>query len=638
MERPNTDLLSKCQQPQILKSLDPKELISLCEELRYCLVETLNEIGGHFAGSLGVVELTVALHYIFDTPDDRLIWDVGHQTYIHKMLTGRLKSLKSIRKTGGLSGFPSRFESEYDTFGVGHSSTSISAALGMSLASAQQGHHRRVVAIIGDGSLTAGMAFEALNHAGAAKANILVILNDNGMSIAPNVGALSKTMREYEASPFYENVLSQGKKLLKILPSSFQTMARQTKQHVKELLQPGSFFRELGFSYSGPIDGHNINDLLSQLALLKDQKGPHLLHVLTKKGKGYAAAEADPVKYHAVSTGFLNPSSNISTSRPTYSDVFGQWICDMAQNDSRLVAITAATGEGSGLYKFSKKFPHRYYDVGIAEQHSITFAAGLACEGLKPVVAIYSTFLQRAYDQLIHDVALQNLPVLFAIDRSGLVGADGPTHAGSFDLSYLRCIPNLIIMTPSDENECRQMLYTGFLQPMPVAVRYPRGIGSGVDVQLAMQSIPIGQSEILREGHKIAFLVFGTLLPVAQRIAEEIGASVVNMRFVKPLDTQMIQECAKTHELLVTLEENVIKGGAGSGVNEYLHRIGSKCSVYNFGLPDQFLPHGHSEEQLAWSNLTAESILHTLTSLYPKLIHKNLIFLTNKKKSKAARR
>jgi len=627
------DLLEHCENPYVLKTLDVAQLPILCQQLRQYLLKMLNEVGGHCAASLGVVELTVALHYIFNTPDDRFVWDVGHQAYIHKMLTNRAQLFQTLRKEGGISGFPARAESEYDAFGVGHSSTSISAALGMALANAHQGNARKTVAIIGDGALTAGMAFEALNHAGDVNADMLVILNDNGLSISPNVGALAKTMQQYAPNALYQTVQQSGRKLLDFMPTPLKSLMYRTKQHMDELLQPGSFFTELGFAYTGPVDGHDLSTLLEHLKNLKEQSGPRVLHVLTQKGKGYAPAEADPIKYHAVSTGFMRPRIETempaAAPKPTYSDVFAQWVCDMAQNDARLVALTAATCEGSGLVKFSEQFPSRYYDVGIAEQHCVTFAAGLACEGLKPVVAMYSTFLQRAYDQAIHDVALQQLPVLFAVDRGGLVGADGPTHTGAFDLSFLRCVPNFIVMAPADVNECRHMLYTGFIQNGPVAVRYPRGNSAIAAVDATMSAIPIGRAQVLKEGQRIAILNFGSLLDVAAQVAQEIDATLVNMRFVKPLDVELIQKLVQSHALLVTIEENVIQGGAGSGVNEYLHHAGLDCKIYNFGLPDRFLPQAERGEQLAWCGLTAEGIIQSLAVRYPKLVHKNLIYLGN---------
>jgi 1-deoxy-D-xylulose-5-phosphate synthase len=616
-------LLSQCHTPHELRQLNPEFLPKLCQELRDYLIDTLNQTGGHFGASLGVVELTVALHYVFNTPLDRLVWDVGHQAYIHKILTGRRDQFSTLRRKDGLSGFPARYESEYDAFGVGHSSTSISAALGMALANKLNGGQAKSVAVIGDGALTAGMAFEALNHAGDLKTDLLVILNDNGMSISPNVGALSKNISQQINTDLYQTVLKNGKKLMHLIPSPLRQFALRTKQQVDELMQTGAFFTELGFSYYGPIDGHDLEELIEILTLLKDEKGPRLLHVITKKGKGFAPAEADPIKYHAVSSKFLHSVGKTKAKQwPTYSEVFGQWICDMAQNDSRLVAITPATREGSGLMKFSQRFPERYYDVGIAEQHSVTLAAGLACEGLKPVVSIYSTFLQRAYDQLIHDIALQELPVLFAIDRGGLVGNDGATHAGCFDLSYLRCIPNMVIMAPTDENECRQMLYTGFMHEGPAAVRYPRGFGMGISVEPLMQACPIGKAKVVREGKRIAILVFGALMSLGQQVAEEIDATLVNMRFVKPLDKDLLTKLALSHELFITLEENVIQGGAGSGVAEYLNAVGLSCPIYHFGLPDQFIAHAEHHEQLQQCELTLPAILRTLAKIYPKLLKK----------------
>lgn len=614
-------LLAGIQSPPDLRTLAEAELAPLCQELRQFLIQALNQTGGHFGASLGVVELTVALHYLLNTPEDRLIWDVGHQAYIHKLLTGRATYFNKLRQTGGISGFPSRFESHYDHFGVGHSSTSISAALGMAIANQRLGAARQVVAIIGDGALTAGMAFEALNHTGETQSDLLIILNDNGMSISPNVGALGKHMQDYSRPQLYETMRTNGKKLLHLVPSPLRELAKRTEQQVHDFLLPGSFFTELGIDYLGPTDGHNLSTLLPQLRQAINKKGPRVLHIFTQKGKGYAPAEADPVKYHAVSANFLDPQTKVSgPTKLSYSDIFGQWICDMAQCDSRLVAITPATREGSGLVRFSQQFPTRYFDVGIAEQHAVTFAAGLACEGLKPIVAIYSTFLQRAYDQLIHDVALQQLPVLFAVDRAGLVGADGPTHAGSFDLSYLRCIPNLIIMVPADENDCRQMLYTGFSHQGPAIVRFPRGVGSGITVASQMHAYPLGKAILARPGKRIALLAFGPCLHIALSLAEKLDASVLNMRFAKPLDTEWIEQLAANHDLLITLEENAIKGGAGSGVNEYLAEIAHPIRILNLGLPDVFLPQGDLSDQLRWAQLSESSILHRIHLLYPELI------------------
>ncbi|MFU8797565.1 MAG: 1-deoxy-D-xylulose-5-phosphate synthase, partial [Gammaproteobacteria bacterium] len=525
-------LLSNINSPADLRILSDAELVQLATEVREFFLQSLNKSGGHFAASLGTVELTVALHAVFNTPDDRLVWDVGHQTGPHKIVTGRRDQFDTLRSPDGLAAFPRRTESPYDTFGVGHSSTSISAALGMALGSKMAGSSRKSVAIIGDGAMTAGMAFEALNHAGDIRANLLVILNDNDMSISENVGGLSNYLARILSSRLYTSMRESGKKVLDGMPS-VREFARRTEEHMKGMIMPGTLFEELGFNYIGPIDGHDLPVLLKTLRNIRDLEGPQLLHVITRKGKGFPPAEADPIGYHAVSPGYLDPQKpdkkDKKPCKKTYSDIFGDWLCDMAARDHRLIGITPAMREGSGLVRFSKEYPDRYYDVGIAEQHSVTLAAGLACEGQKPVVAIYSTFLQRAYDQLIHDVAVQNLSVLFAIDRAGLVGADGPTHAGSFDVSYLRCIPNIVLMTPSDENECRQMLYTGFQYDGPAAVRYPRGTGPGTDIQSEMTAIPIGKAEIRRQGKNIAFLVFGTLVTPALKAAEELNATVINM-------------------------------------------------------------------------------------------------------------
>jgi len=557
-------LLTQIDSPTQLRQLSEAELPILAQELRDFLVDTVSRTGGHLASNLGVIELTVALHYIFNTPEDRLVWDVGHQSYAHKVLTGRREAMSTLRQWGGIAGFPKRSESIYDTFDVGHSSTSVGAALGMAVAAKYQGLHHKVVAIIGDGAMTAGMAFEALNHAGSLDANLLVILNDNDMSISPNVGALSNYLAKLLSSQLYTSVREGSKQLLKRMPT-VRELAKRTEEHMKGMVIPGTLFEELGFNYIGPIDGHDLSLLLTTLANMKALEGPQFLHIVTRKGKGFSLAENNPCGYHGVTafdpkTGKKVASKSVNI--PTYTQVFGEWLCDMAAQDVRLVGITPAMREGSGLVKFSEQFPDRYLDVGIAEQHSLTLAAGLACEGLKPVVAIYSTFLQRAYDQLIHDVALQNLPVLLAIDRGGIVGADGPTHAGSFDLTYLRCVPNMIIMTPASENECRQMLTTGFLQDNPCAVRYPRTVGIGEKMEATLTTLPIGKAKLCRSGHKIALLVFGTLLSHALQAAEQLDATVVNMRFVKPLDIDMVLHLAQQHDVLVTIEENVVMGGA----------------------------------------------------------------------------
>lgn len=602
-------LLYSIDEPKQLRQLEDTQLPLLANELRQFLLQTLNQCGGHFAGNLGTVELTIALHYVFNTPYDRLVWDVGHQAYPHKILTGRREQLCTVRQTQGLAPFPAREESLYDTFGVGHSSTSISAALGMAIAAQREQNDRKVIAIIGDGAMTAGMAFEALNHAGDIHANLLVILNDNDMSISDNVGGLSNYFARILSGKFYSSLRESSKKVLKAIPPMWE-LARRTEEHVKGMLIPGTLFEELGFNYIGPIDGHDLDCLVKTLQNLRELNGPQFLHVVTKKGKGYAPAEADPIGYHAVTPGFLTKESapKTSTNQLTYSQVFGNWLCDMAALDERLIGITPAMREGSGLVRFSQEYPDRYFDVGIAEQHSVTFAAGLACEGQKPVVAIYSSFLQRAYDQCIHDVALQNLPVLFAIDRGGLVGGDGATHNGSFDLSYLRCIPNMIIMAPSNENECRQMLYTGFQYNGPAAVRYPRGTGPGVAIEKQMQALPIGKALQRRQGKDIAILAFGSMLIPALEAGETLNATVINMRFVKPLDEMLIKQLANAHKLFVTIEENAVIGGAGSAVSEFLHSQNINVPLLQLGLPDQFIEHGDHKKLLENCGLDAAGI------------------------------
>jgi len=607
-------LLETIDVPADLRKLSEANLIPLADELREFIIQSVAKTGGHFAANLGTVELTIALHYLFNTPEDRLVWDVGHQTYPHKILTGRRNRMHTLRRKNGVAGFPKRDESPYDTFGVGHSSTSISAALGMAVAAERTGSDRKVVAIIGDGAMTAGMAFEALNNGGHSKSNLLIILNDNEMSISPNVGALSTYLTKLMSGRIVTSVRESSKKVLSHMPPPMWEMARRAEEHVKGLVTPGTLFEEMGFNYFGPIDGHDLPTLLETLHNLKALKGPRILHIMTRKGKGYKLAEEGPVTYHAVSV--FDPARGMAPSKadssPTYTQVFGEWLCDMAEQDERLIAITPAMREGSGLVKFSQRFPNRYFDVAIAEQHSVTLAAGMACDGLKPVVAIYSTFLQRGYDQLIHDVALQNLPVLFAIDRAGLVGPDGPTHAGSFDISFLRCVPNLVIMDPADENECRQMLYTGFQLEQPSAVRYPRGKGPGVSIVKDMEALPIGQAELRRRGKDMALLAFGSMVGVAEAVAERLDATVVNMRFVKPLDQDIIVRMAAEHEQLVTLEENAVAGGAGSAVNEFLAARGIVMPVRNIGLPDSFIGHGERGELLAECGLTAEGVLRIL--------------------------
>ncbi len=592
-------LLDTINYPYQLRELERKALPQLAEELRKFLVESVSKTGGHLSSNLGTVELTIALHYVFNTPHDRLVWDVGHQTYAHKILTGRREGMNKLRMHGGMAGFPRREDSEYDTFGTAHSSTSISAALGMAVASQLEEAGRHVVAIIGDGAMSAGMAFEALNNAGAMDTNLLVILNDNDMSISPPVGALNNYLTSLLTGKAYATARRAGEKVLGLVPSILE-LANRTQEHVKGMLSPSTLFEEFGFNYIGPIDGHDLNKLVTTLKNLKHLSGPQFLHIVTRKGEGYKAAEDDPILYHGVTK--FNPDAGIvpkAPGKPSYTQIFGDWLCDMAALDRRLVGITPAMREGSGLVRFSQEYPDRYFDVGIAEQHAITFAAGLACDGMKPVVAIYSTFLQRAYDQLIHDVAIQNLPVVFAIDRAGLVGADGPTHAGSFDLTYLRCIPNLTVMTPADENECRQMLYTAFQMNTPAAVRYPRGVGTGVVPIKEMKALQIGLGEICREGEKIALLAFGSMLKPCLEAAEELNATVANMRFVKPLDDNLVVFLAANYSLLVTVEENTIIGGAGSAVLESLENRGIITTpVLQLGLPDVFIDQGDPTQML----------------------------------------
>ncbi|MDS4040037.1 MAG: 1-deoxy-D-xylulose-5-phosphate synthase [Candidatus Competibacter sp.] len=606
-------LLEQIDTPLELRQLPEARLPALAQELREFLIETVARTGGHFSANLGTVELTIALHYVFNTPEDRLVWDVGHQTYPHKILTGRRARMDSLRRRGGVAGFPRRSESPYDTFGVGHSSTSLSAALGMAIAAERAGSDRRIVAVIGDGAMTAGMVFEALNHAGHLKSDLLVVLNDNEMSISPNVGALSAHLTKLLTSRFFSSVREGGKKVLSHVPPMLE-VARRAEEHVKGMFAPGTLFEELDFNYFGPVDGHDLPTLVQTLRNLRSLRGPRLLHVVTRKGKGYKLAEDEPVDYHGV--GVFDPACGLKPAKPvggpTYTQVFGEWLCDMAERDERLIGITPAMREGSGLVEFSERFPDRYFDVAIAEQHAVTLAAGLACDGLKPVVAIYSTFLQRAYDQLIHDVALQNLPVLFAIDRAGLVGPDGPTHAGSFDCSYLRCIPNLVVMAPADENECRQMLYTGFQLNQPAAVRYPRGKGSGRPVEREMRALPLGKAEIRRRGRELALLAFGSMVEVAEAVGQRLDATVVNMRFVKPLDDAMVVGLATEHRWLVTLEENTVAGGAGGAVSECLAARGIEVPVRHIGLPDRFVDQGERGELLAECGLNADGVFRQL--------------------------
>ena len=603
-------LLSNIESPADLRVLSRTDLAAVADELRRYLIHTVSRRGGHFAAGLGTVELTVALHAVFDTPYDRLVWDVGHQAYPHKVLTGRRDQLGTIKQHKGLAPFPTRSESEYDTFGVGHSSTSISAALGMAIGAAARGERRRVVAVIGDGAMTAGMAFEALNHAGSLDVDLLVVLNDNDMSISNNVGALSNYFAKLLSGKLYASLRERGKKVLRQMPTVWE-LARRSEEHMKGMVLPGTVFEEMGLNYIGPIDGHDLNALLGTLENMRDLKGPQLLHVVTRKGKGYAPAEADPIKWHG--PGPFDPASATifkeKSTGPSYSQVFGRWLCDMAARDPRIMAVTPAMREGSGLVEFEKKFPERYFDVGIAEQHAVTFAAGLACEGARPIVAIYSSFLQRGYDQLVHDVALQNLPVVFAVDRAGLVGGDGATHQGSYDLSFLRCIPNLVIMAPSNEDECRQMLFTATTLDGPAAVRYPRGTGPGVEIQETMRALPLGRGVVLREGRSgLALLAFGSLVADAERIGAELDATVVNMRYVKPIDEELIARVAAKNPYLVTLEENVVAGGAGSAVGEVLATLGGCGALLHIGIPDEPIQHGKREDCLVDAGLDLDAL------------------------------
>ncbi|WAO16476.1 1-deoxy-D-xylulose-5-phosphate synthase [Pseudomonas aeruginosa] len=606
-ERPATPLLDRASSPAELRRLGEADLETLADELRQYLLYTVGQTGGHFGAGLGVVELTIALHYVFDTPDDRLVWDVGHQAYPHKILTERRELMGTLRQKNGLAAFPRRAESEYDTFGVGHSSTSISAALGMAIAARLQGKERKSVAVIGDGALTAGMAFEALNHASEVDADMLVILNDNDMSISHNVGGLSNYLAKILSSRTYSSMREGSKKVLSRLPGAWE-IARRTEEYAKGMLVPGTLFEELGWNYIGPIDGHDLPTLVATLRNMRDMKGPQFLHVVTKKGKGFAPAELDPIGYHAITKLEAPGSAPKKTGGPKYSSVFGQWLCDMAAQDARLLGITPAMKEGSDLVAFSERYPERYFDVAIAEQHAVTLAAGMACEGMKPVVAIYSTFLQRAYDQLIHDVAAQHLDVLFAIDRAGLVGEDGPTHAGSFDISYLRCIPGMLVMTPSDEDELRKLLTTGYLFDGPAAVRYPRGSGPNHPIDPDLQPVEIGKGVVRRRGGRVALLVFGVQLAEAMKVAESLDATVVDMRFVKPLDEALVRELAGSHELLVTIEENAVMGGAGSAVGEFLASEGLEVPLLQLGLPDYYVEHAKPSEMLAECGLDAAGI------------------------------
>nr|WP_066268663.1 1-deoxy-D-xylulose-5-phosphate synthase [Hydrogenophaga palleronii] len=622
---PMSSLLSSIESPADVRRLSRPQLVPLADELRSFLLQSVARTGGHLSSNLGTVELTVALHYVFNTPEDRLVWDVGHQTYPHKILTGRRDRMDTLRQFGGISGFPRRDESEYDTFGTAHSSTSISAALGMALAAKIKGESRKSVAIIGDGAMTAGMAFEALNNAGVADGRLLVVLNDNDMSISPPVGALNRYLAQLMSGQFYAAAKNVGKTVLKGAPPLFE-LAKRFEEHAKGMVVPATLFEKFGFNYIGPIDGHDLDSLIPTLEnirqLLDSDSGPQFLHVVTKKGQGYKLAEADPVAYHG--PGVFDPAVGLTKPakppKTTFTQVFGQWLCDMAEADPRLVGITPAMREGSGMVEFERRFPARYFDVGIAEQHAVTFAAGLACEGLKPVVAIYSTFLQRAYDQLIHDVALQNLPVVFALDRAGLVGADGATHAGAYDIAYLRCIPNMSIACPADEAECRQLLSTAFEQNHPVAVRYPRGAGAGVAQPAGLQGLPFGRGELRRQGKRIAILAFGTLLQPALAAGEQLGLSVANMRWAKPLDLDLLRELAQTHEALVTVEEGCIQGGAGAAVLEALQAEGMQLPVLQLGLPDVFIEHGDPARLLAMEGLDAAGITRSISTRFADLL------------------
>ena len=601
-------LLETVNSPAELRQIPRESLHQLADELRGYLIESVAKTGGHLSSNLGTIELTIALHYVYDTPYDRLVWDVGHQTYAHKVLTGRREAMARLRMRGGIGGFPRRAESEYDTFGVGHSSTSISAALGMAVAARDKGEDRRVAAIIGDGAMSAGQAFEALNNAGVIDANLLVVLNDNDMSISPPVGALNKYLARLLSGRTFNAARRAGERVLALTPSLLE-LAKRAEEHVKGMFVPGTLFEEFGFNYIGPIDGHDLDSLIPTLQNLRRLTGPQFLHVITRKGHGYKLAEADPILYHGVSRFDTGNGIQSSTGKTTFTQVFGDWLCDMAAEDDRLVGITPAMREGSGMVRFAEEFPARYHDVGIAEQHALTFAAGLACEGMKPVVAIYSTFLQRAYDQLIHDVALQDLPVMLAIDRGGLVGADGATHQGAFDLSYLTCVPNLVIMTPADEHECRQLLTTAFHHDGPTAVRYPRGSGAGTTVDRTLEVLPIGKGAVRRQGRRIALLCFGTLLGAALEAGEQLDATVVNMRFVKPLDVELLLQLAGDHELLVSIEENALIGGAGAEVARCLESHGKLLPLLRLGLPDSFIDHGDQAAMLAELGLDAAGIV-----------------------------
>jgi 1-deoxy-D-xylulose-5-phosphate synthase len=613
-------LLSTIDSPEDLRRLPADQIGAVAEELRRYLIETVSTMGGHFAAGLGTVELTIALHYIFDTPDDRLIWDVGHQAYPHKVITGRRDQLHTIKKKDGLAPFPKRGESPFDVFGVGHSSTSVSAGLGMAIAAALQNQTRKVVAVIGDGALTGGMAFEALNHAGSLNVDMLVVLNDNDMSISENVGAMSNYLAKMLSGKLYSHIREGSKKVLRTMPTVWE-LARRSEEHVKGMVLPGTLFEEMGLNYIGPIDGHDLDTLVKTLENLKNLKGPQFLHVVTRKGKGYAPAERDPIKWHG--PGPFDPATGTFRAKAaaglTYSQVFGQWLCDIAAQDERVVAITPAMREGSGLVQYSRDFPDRYFDVAIAEQHAVTLGAGFACEGMRPVVAIYSTFLQRGYDQLIHDVALQNLPVLFAIDRAGLVGGDGATHQGSYDICFMRCLPNMTIMAPADEDECRQMLFTGLQLEGPAAVRYPRGSGPGVLAEQEMRALPVGKAQLRRKGNGIALLAFGAMVGAAESIGARLDASVVNMRFVKPLDVDMVMRMADTHDALVTIEDGVVAGGAGGAIIECLAEQGKLIPVLNIGIGDRIIEHGSRGDNLADAGLDEESLYRTIDNWRPSV-------------------
>jgi 1-deoxy-D-xylulose-5-phosphate synthase len=612
---PMYELLKSIDDPSRLRALERRQLGQLADELRAYVLQSVSQTGGHLSSNLGTVELTLALHYVFDTPEDRIVWDVGHQTYAHKILTGRREAMSRLRMLDGISGFPRRSESKYDTFGTAHSSTSISAALGMAVASKLKKENRHCIAVIGDGAMSAGMAYEAMNNAGAMDVDVLVILNDNEMSISPPVGALTNYLARLLSGRLYATARRASEHLLKRVPG-FWELARRTEEHVKGMVTPSTLFEEFGFNYIGPIDGHDLDVLIPTLANIKQLKGPQFLHVVTRKGQGYKLAEEDPIAYHG--PGKFNPAEGLKAAaggKPTYSQVFGEWLCDMAAHDKRLVAITPAMREGSGMVAYSERFPERYFDVGIAEQHAVTFAAGIACEGMKPVLAIYSTFLQRGYDQLIHDVAIQNLPVLFALDRGGLVGGDGATHNGAFDYAYLRTVPNLTVMAPSDGAECRQMLTTGFGMNSPVAVRYPRGAAPG-EAGKELAAIPVGKGEIRRKGSKVAILAFGAMLKPALEAGEALGATVVNMRFVKPLDAELVKQMAATHDLIVTVEEHQVMGGAGAAVLEALSRSNKRVLV--LGLPDRFIDHGDPARLLASVGLDAEGIRKSIAQVIPE--------------------